>query len=79
MIRSSLLAAVIALPLTALSSHAHASSHSRGCPLSERSAADVVAAPIHRTDRLFRDFDQALRRTGDRLFNWGERQPRGSR
>jgi hypothetical protein len=79
MIRSSLLAAVIALPLTALSSHAQASSHSRGCPLSEHSAADVVAAPVHRTDRLFRDVDQALRRSGDRLFNWGVRQPRSSR
>lgn len=79
MIRSSLLAAAIALPQIALSSHAQASSHTRGCALSERSMADVVAAPIHRTDRLFRDVDQALRRTGDRLFNWGERQPHRSR
>jgi hypothetical protein len=39
----------------------------------------MKAVPVHRTDRLFRDVDQALRRTGDRLFNWGERQPRGSR
>lgn len=79
MTRTSLLAAAIALPLIALSSHAQASSHARGCALSERSMADLVAAPIHRTDRLFRDVDQALRRTGDRLFNWGERQPRRSR
>jgi hypothetical protein len=45
----------------------------------QRSMADLVAAPIHRTDRLFRDVDQALRRTGDRLFNWGARQPHRSR
>ena len=79
MIRSSLLAAAIALPLIALSSHAQASSHARGCALSERSMADVVAAPIHRTNRLFHDVEQALRRTGDRLFNWGERQMHRSR
>ena len=79
MIRTSLLAAAVALPLIAVSSHAQASSHARGCALSERSTADVVAAPIQRTDRLFRDVDQVLRRTGDRLFNWGERKPHRSR
>ena len=78
MTRTSLLAAAVALPLIALSSHAQASSNARGCAISERSLADVMAAPIHRTDHLFRDVDQALRRTGDRLFNWGERKPHRS-
>jgi hypothetical protein len=74
MTRTSLLAAVVALPLLALSSHAQASSHTRGCALTDRTVR--TEAPIQRVDRVIRDTDRALRRTGDRLFNWGERRTR---
>ena len=74
MTRTSLLAAAVALPLLALSSHAQASSHTRGCALTDRTAWTTTR--VHSTDRVIRDTDSALRRTGDRLFNWGERRTR---
>ena len=72
--RAYLLAIAVALPLLALSSQAQASSHTRGCALTDRTA--WTAAPVHRVDRVIRDTDRVLRRTGDRLFNWGERRSR---
>ena len=74
MTRTSLLALAVAMPLLAVSSHAQADSHTRGCALTERMVR--TEAPVHRVDRVVRETDRAVRRTSDRLFNWGERRTR---
>jgi hypothetical protein len=76
MSRTSLMAAAVALPLLALSSQAQATSDARGCALTDRTA---WTATRDRADRVIRDTDRMLRRTGDRLFNWGDRHSRASR
>ncbi len=71
MTHKSLLTALAAVTLLAISSGAQADECLRG----DRTTARISDA-VHRTDRMFQRVGNTLVRTGDRMFGWFQRRPR---